>query len=334
MSHSTRYPDAIRLGYKWNPDTGEIGAPVTYPLQSGMITIAPTLSGKGVGIEIPTLASYLGGMSVLSVDPTGQNAANCAEARRRMGHKVVCVNPTGAHTGMYPDLASVGCNPMVAGIDVKGPRFYDETVVIADALNWSEKGDIFFTEGGKDLVTCLTGYVRWRDGDDANITEVMRLLMEGEKRDANGVPTQGLRQTAAHMVKYPVWWIAALASRFLGDPGSSTKTIDSIKQTAQTAARSMLSDQIRADLGKNGVDFAELTQHPVTVFIIPPQTNLAFHAVWLRLIVATALNSIYRQMGNVKVTTLLMLSEFPALGSSRVISDALAQANKYGLRTW
>src|SRR5271154_7154474 len=120
--------DEIRLGVEWLPYKrfgGNTGGPVTCPLDGHFELIAPPGSGKGVCLEIPNLLTGLRNVSVLSVDPSGQNAAVCAEARRRMGQLVQCLNPLGMHVRRYPDLQSVGCNPL-AGISSRSRLFYQE----------------------------------------------------------------------------------------------------------------------------------------------------------------------------------------------------------------
>src|ERR1700761_5149043 len=97
----------LMLGQAWNPDNGSKGQGVTYNFSTHATVIAPTGSGKGVGIELPNLISGLRDASVLNPDPSGQNAAICAAARRAMGHEVVAFNPFNLNTDTYPDLADV-----------------------------------------------------------------------------------------------------------------------------------------------------------------------------------------------------------------------------------
>ena len=81
---------------------------------------------------------------------------------------------------------------------------------------------------------------------------------------------KGLNVTAMEMALCDTFWIKTAAGRFISDRTKSEKTIDSIRQTAQTAARSLRSEQVRHDLGKPGPDWSQLTREPVTVYIIPP----------------------------------------------------------------
>src|SRR5690349_5728305 len=118
--------DQLRLGYAWDPETGRTGNAVYFDLSSHLTLFGPTRCGKGATLEIPNLLLGLHGMSVVSIDPTGQNAAVCAQARRKAGSKVLPGNPLGLHVKRYPDLKSVGCNPLVGGVDPNSPRFFEE----------------------------------------------------------------------------------------------------------------------------------------------------------------------------------------------------------------
>jgi type IV secretion system protein VirD4 len=328
--------DVLRLGVAWNPDGGKLAGPVTFDLAEGhAFLFGPTRCGKGVTIEMPNALLGLHNTSLISIDPTAQQACVSAEVRRKAGSKVVALNPMGLQAARYPDLASVGCNPMLTGMNPQSPRFYEEAAAICDALAWSDKGDPFWPDSGRALVTGLLMWVRLRDGDGANISTVMQLLMEGERLDEDGTPLKGLRATATEMTASGHYQVEALAGQFLGE-GQETisKTVESIQQTARTAARSLLSDPVRLDLGKNGIDWASLTRTPTTVFIILPAEDLEFHTVWLRLIVCSALNAIYRLAGAYRVLTLFWLSEFFALGKLRPIQSAMGQAAKYGVRVF
>src|ERR1700752_4694698 len=125
---------AVYCGNRWNPATGGEGAPVFVDLESNFELIAPPGAGKGAALEIPNLLLGLrGSCSTVSIDPSGQNAAVCAEARRRAGNRVLSLNPLGLHVELYPDLQSVGCNPL-ANIDPRSPLFFQHGQAVADAL--------------------------------------------------------------------------------------------------------------------------------------------------------------------------------------------------------
>lgn len=324
--------DELVLGDEWDPATGRDGKPVTFDLSSHFTVMGPTRCGKDATLGIPNTLRRLHGKSLIDLDTTGQAAAVCGPARVAAGSKFLPLNPMRLHVERYPDLVSVGCNVLVEGIDPDSPRFYEESVAISDAFDWADKGDQFWPNAGRDYATSLIMHVRRRDGDDANFSTVLQLMMEGEEIDAAGRPTKGPRYMAAEMIATGHFQIAALAGRFLSN--ASPRTIESIRQTAQTAARSLLSDPIRADLAKKSGIWNTITERSVYVPIILPAEDTEFHKVWLRLIVSCGLNVIYRKAGNVRVTTVLRLPEFFALGPLRSVQAAMGQAAKYGVRVW
>jgi type IV secretion system protein VirD4 len=149
----------IYLGDEWDWETGRTGKPVTVDLESNLEIIAPPGGGKGACLEIRALLLGLrGSVSTLSVDPSGQNAAVCAEARRTAAkNDVLCLNPFGLHVERYPDLASAGCNPL-ANIDPRSPLFFQDCQAVADALIKIEGKDPHWTESARGLIT---GVIMW-----------------------------------------------------------------------------------------------------------------------------------------------------------------------------
>jgi len=150
---------AFHFGVQWDAATGLTGAPVVCDLESNCEIIAPPGAGKGACLEIPNLLLGLrGNVSNISLDPSGQNAAVCAEARRSAAHnEVLCLNPFGLHVERYPDLASVGCNPL-ANIDPHSTLFFQECQAVADALIKIDSKDPHWTESARGLIT---GIVMW-----------------------------------------------------------------------------------------------------------------------------------------------------------------------------
>ena len=148
----------ILLGEKWDAETGRTDEPVSVDLESHFELIAPPGAGKGAALEMLNLLIGLICVSVVGVDPSGQNAAVCAEARRKAGNDVLCLNPFGLHVGQYADLKSCGCNPM-ARIDPRSPLFYQECAAIGEALiKFDNDGQRHFPESARGLVT---GLVMW-----------------------------------------------------------------------------------------------------------------------------------------------------------------------------
>lgn len=82
---------------------------------------------------------------------------------------------------------------------------------------------------------------------------------------------------------------------------------------------------MRADPSRNSLDFAALKDpRAKTIPVIPDAGKLETFSVWLRLVIAYALNALYRRAGE-GLRTLFMLSEFAQLGHLKPIMTALGQ---------
>jgi type IV secretion system protein VirD4 len=86
-----------------------------------------------------------------------------------------------------------------------------------------------------------------------------------------------------------------------------------------------------SDLGRNGVDFRMLKQKPCTVYVVLPAERLREHSIWLRLVITSALRSLYSPRG---VPVLFMLDEFAQLGRLEVIERNMALMRGYGVKLW
>ena len=67
--------------------------------------------------------------------------------------------------------------------------------------------------------------------------------------------------------------IASLAGRFT----ERTNELTSIRSTADTQTRWILSEPMRDDLKKSGVDFSKLKKRPTTVYVILPAERMRTH---------------------------------------------------------
>jgi type IV secretion system protein VirD4 len=330
--------DEILLGMEWFPHGRQrTGNPVSCPLDGHFELIAPPGSGKGVCLEIPNLCLGLQHISVLSIDPSGQNAAVCAEARRRMGQEVVCLNPYGMHIELYPDLKSAGYNPL-AGISSRSRIFYQECAAIGEALIVIEGNDPHWSQSARGLIT---GLIMWEilkaelhEHRDPLLENIRAMLCEPVIEGDNGKLTAGLPCHAQAAIDSGNLQIADLLGRYVNE---DSREIDSIVSTARTQTEWLLSEPMRADLKKNGVDWGQLAKRPTTIFVIVPAEYLEAQEgkVWLRLVTMSALRALFATEGRRAVDKIVfMLSEFAALGKLKAAEAARSQGRKFGIRLW
>jgi type IV secretion system protein VirD4 len=319
--------EAMRLGRLGFDGKGGM---LAYAGERHLLLIGSNGAGKATRVLIPDLLS-LKDRSLVVIDPKGELAAVTADYRRTIG-EVLIVNPFDVL-----GLGSVGFNPL-AGLDPKAASFVDDAAGLGEALVKIEGNDPHWPESAQGLVVAL---LMWEvataraGGRVPSLENVRALLTEPDEYEdvigKDGKPRQklvaGLRVTAGRMIATGGFEIESLASRFL----RGTDEIASIQSTADTQTRWLLSPAVRADLAKDGVSFADLKKKPVTVYVILPAERMRTHAVWLRLVIVSALRSLYTAGG---LPVLFMLDEFAQLGHLGPIEDAFGLVRGYGVQLW
>jgi type IV secretion system protein VirD4 len=314
--------NGIILGRHYDDATHHVGEKIVYEGERHALLFGPNGTGKGTRFLIPNLLS-IKDRSVVVVDPKGELAAVTADYRRTVGD-VVMLNPFDVL-----GLGSAGFNPL-ASLDPKSPNFYDDAAALGEALIRIEGKDPHWGESAQGLIVALIMWEKLRRGADANLENVRALLTEADEYermlDAHGKQhdhlVRGLRLTAADMVADGGYEIASLAARFT----EQSSELASVRSTADTQTRWILSPPMREDLKKPGVDFRKLKEKPTTVYVILPAERMRTHSVWLRLVVVSALRALYRPGG---LRTLLLIDEMPALGHLAPLEDAFGLVRGY-----
>lgn len=321
----TRKPRSIFLGRYWNAEAREAGEEILYNGERHLLVFGPNGSGKGMRFLVPNLLRGIETQSTIVIDPKGEIAAMTAHHRRQIGHEVIILNPFNVL-----GLESAGFNPL-SGLDPESPTFYDDAAAIGEALIKVGGKDPHWSESAQGLVVALIMWEKKRNGENANLENVRHMLTEAEdwvdEIDEDGSthrrPVAGLRVTAAQMVVKGDYAIQSLAARFTKE----TQEIGSIQSAADTQTRWLLSKPVRDDLKKkNGIDFRQLKKKRTTVYVILPAERLRTHSVWLRLVIVSALRSLYRPGG---LRTVMLIDEMAALGHLAPLEDAFGLVRGY-----
>jgi type IV secretion system protein VirD4 len=320
-----------------------VGDKLVYDGERHALLFGPNGSGKGTRFLINNLLSNVG-KSILVLDPKGELAAVTSAYRHRAGNDVKILDAFGKLHEAVKDsedhhyliehglTTSAGFNPL-ATLDPKRPEtFYDDAAALGEALIKIEGKDPHWGESAQGLLVALIMWEKLRNGDDANLENVRKLLTEADEferafdKKGNIISEEhkkGLAITAADMVEEGGYEIASLAARFT----ERTNELASVRSTADTQTRWILSPPMRADLKKkDGVDFRNLKEKPTTVYVILPAERMRTHSVWLRLIVVSALRALYRPGG---LRTLMLIDEMPALGHLAPLEDAFGLVRGY-----
>lgn len=289
-----------------------------------VMVFAPTRSGKGVGLVIPTLLSWTG--SAVIHDIKGENWNLTAGWRTRFSHCLL-FNPTDAKSAAY--------NPL---LEVRGGMHEVRDVQnIADIL--------------VDPEGALERRNHWEKTSHALLVgAILHVLYAGEDKTLRGV---------ANFLSDPACAFEVTLHRMM----TTKHLVEEVHPVVASAAREVLnkSDNERSGVLSTAMSFlglyrdptvAEVTsrcdwriadlisaEHPVSLYLVVPPSDISRTKPLIRLI----LNQIGRRLTESldgsdgiarKHKLLLMLDEFPALGRLDFFESALAFMAGYGLRAF
>ncbi|MGO4563181.1 conjugal transfer protein TraG [Mesorhizobium sp. 2RAF21] len=287
-----------------------------------ILCFAPTRSGKGVGLVVPSLLTWPG--SAIVHDIKGENWQLTAGFRARHG-RVLLFDPTNAKSSAYNPLLEVR----------RGEWEVRDVQNIADIL--------------VDPEGSLEKRNHWEKTSHALLVgAILHVLYAEPDKTLAGVaaflsdPRRPIESTLAAMMKTP----------HLGDAGPHP--------VIASAARELLnkSDNERSGVLSTAMSFlglyrdpvvAEVTRrcdwrimdlvaakHPATLYLVVPPSDIARTKPLIRLI----LNQVGRRLTEDlqakagRHRLLLMLDEFPALGRLDFFESALAFMAGYGLKSF
>ncbi|NDP37812.1 MAG: conjugal transfer protein TraG [Rhodoferax sp.] len=289
-----------------------------------VLTFAPTRSGKGVGLVVPTLLSWPA--SAVIHDIKGENWNITAGWRSRFSHCLL-FNPTDPKSAAYNPLLEVR----------RGAHEVRDVQNIADIL--------------VDPEGALERRNHWEKTSHALLVgAILHVLYAGRDKTLRGV-ANFLSDPAC---PFEVTLHRMMTTRHLGE---------STHPVVASAAREVLnkSDNERSGVLSTAMSFlglyrdptvAEVTsrcdwriadlisaEHPVSLYLVVPPSDISRTKPLIRLI----LNQIGRRLTESldgsdgverKHKLLLMLDEFPALGRLDFFESALAFMAGYGLRAF
>jgi type IV secretion system protein VirD4 len=293
-----------------------------------VMAFAPTRSGKGVGLVIPTLLSWTD--STVVHDIKGENWQLTAGWRSRFSHCLL-FNPTDARSARYNPLLEVR----------KGPDEVRDVQNIADIL--------------VDPEGALERRNHWeKTGHSLLVGAILHVLYAEEEKTLARVATflSDPRRSFEHTLR------AMMATNHIG---TSDKPV--VHPVVASAAREVLnkSDNERSGVLSTAMSFLGLyrdpvvaaatsacdwritdlvdTERPVSLYLVIPPSDISRTKPLVRLV----LNQIGRRLTerlegdpakSHKRHLLMMLDEFPALGRLDFFETALAFMAGYGIRAY
>lgn len=312
-----------------------------------IIALAPTRSGKGVGLVIPTLLSWE--HSVVALDVKGENWALTSGWRHQNGHKVLRWDPTDAlegrsarynpleeirigtiyETGDVMNVATLLVDPDGKGVDghweqtARSLLIGAITHVAYKTRNEGRFGTLaevlreLTNLGYEDMANEWKQYEHWRDGD-------IFYDSSGNVREDPCHPV--VEQAANEMLNRAEEEASSVLSTAVAKLGLYTDPI-----VARNTARSdfRITDIMDSDA-------------PVSLYLVLNPTNIQRLKPLVRLFLAQLVYILMPEMefqgGQMKAPykhrLLLLLDEFPALGKLGIFEQALAYFGGWNIKAY
>lgn len=306
-----------------------------------VLVFAPTRSGKGAGVVIPTLLTWP--HSALIHDLKGENWALTAGWRKRAGHVCLKFDPTD------PTGTSVKYNPLEQVrlrteheaedvqnivhmiVDPDGRGLNDHWVKTGAALLTGTILHVLYAEPNKTL----RGVAGVLSDPRATMPETIERMLSTEHDPDESMGWQNYRgePTRTHP-------IVAESMRELLNKSENERS--GVFSTAMSFLSLYRDPVVAANTERSEFSISDLMNHerPVSLYLVVPLSSRDRLRPLMRLILNQIVRTLTTTMNyrdgrataEYKHQLLLMLDEFPALGRLEVFSDALALIAGYGLR--
>ncbi|NHK27195.1 conjugal transfer protein TraG [Parvularcula flava] len=290
-----------------------------------VLAFAPTRSGKGVGLVVPTLLSWTG--SAVIHDIKGENWTLTSGWRSRFS---ACIrfDPT--------DTASPRFNPLMEVR--KGPGEVRDVQNIADILvdpEGSLERRSHWEKTGHALLVGVILHVLYAE-DDKTLAGCARFLSDPsrpfEKTLGRMLKTRHLRGPDGAREVHPV--VAQAARELLNKADNERSGVLSTALSFLSLYRDPVVAAVTSASDWRITDLVGAAR-PVSLYLVVPPSDLSRTRPLIRLI----LNQIGRRLTEAlpdgkRRRLLLMLDEFPALGRLDFFESALAFMAGYGVRAY
>ncbi len=311
-----------------------------------ILAFAPTRSGKGVGLVIPTLLAW--SESAVVYDIKGENWAKTAGFRAQQGHLCFKFSPV-------EEASSSRFNPL-SEVRLFTPRDVSDAQNIANMIvrtgedspqerYWQDAAASITT--GMILHVCYEAALEGRIASLADLAHVFTkpgcsfretleelLNYPHDPRHAHNWHMPAGERTATHpVVKEKVQEMLDKEDRDFGGVLSTAKTALTLYSDPLVARNTSASDFTIADL----VNY----ERPISLYLVVPPSDKIRLRPLIRLMFTMVVNRLTEKMvfegaeqKKNRHRLLLLIDEFPSLNRMEIFADALSYMAGYGLKAY
>ncbi|MGH1404340.1 MAG: type IV secretory system conjugative DNA transfer family protein [Alphaproteobacteria bacterium] len=313
-------------------------------IKAHILQIGATRSGKGISGSVPICLTHMGSM-VCAAPKDGEQAEIAAVYRRDvLGHLTCLIDPEDRVASRRGFNCS-GFNPLIH-LDPKSPDFFDDAMLIGEAIVETNDKDKFWSNEAKALIAGLCMHIRTcpqsllpnpRGARDlGQVRDCLNLppkqfkeLISGafSKEEEDGkekiiLVTPGMAQSRNRFVR-------AAAGRI---QNKAAKELSGVISTAQVNTHFLESPRNRTVLSKNDYHPDMLANGNTSVFLIISTAKISTDNRLVRLFVSWSLRCVSRFETKPNPPVLFQLEEMgTSLGYLREVEIAVGLMAGYGL---
>ena len=312
------------------------------------MVIAPTRTGKGVSIIIPTLLTWQG--SCVINDIKGENYEFTSEYRSKiLKNKILKFEPTAVE-------GSCCYNPLNE-IRIKTIYEYQDAHAIAEIIMTSSKSEDLdhWHRSGLNFLTGMIIYVLYEEkyntkDRQANLSDIINEINDGETHDKKFNRIKKKKFPKYENIFNEIYnepdnkgtnpKIKNMAAEMENKPKEERGSIIS---TTLTCMNIFSDPVIEKNTSKSDFEIKNLMndEQPLSLYFIIPPKNLGITGLLLKIMITQIIHGLTEKMQydskKKKIETLhkllLVIDEFPLLGKITILEEAIAYATGYGIRS-
>ncbi|MGL5983381.1 MAG: type IV secretory system conjugative DNA transfer family protein [Cetobacterium sp.] len=324
-----------------------------------MIAMAPTRSGKGVGLVIPTLLTWKGSTFVLDIK--NENFALTSKYREKIGQRIIRFAPTDINSNKYNPLSEIQLGTLFE---------YDQTREIVEALITVNESDTFFGPTAVNFLTAVILFVMYSKANEDEVgclRDVYRFLTspattEEQKLQAMAYNDHITKETenkfnwdkekSDYLFEYVTKdlitlkseerpYIHPTVSKMGADMlGRADKERSGIISSAKTNLAIFDTPLIGENTSSSELKLSDLMngEKPITFYFVTPPKDLEKVKVLAKILILQMINKLTAEIKiegkPYKHRLLLLIDEFPAIGKMKDFETSLAFSAGYGVKAF
>src|SRR5579863_915043 len=330
----------------WCPEGGHRLSYLRHNGPEHVLAFAPTRSGKGVGLVIPSLLAWE--ESAVIYDIKGENWAKTAGFRSRQGHRCFKFSPV-------EDQASSRFNPL-SEVRLFTPRDVSDAQNIANMIvrtGEDSPQERYWQDAAASITTGMILHVCYEAALEGRVACLADLAHVFTRPGSSFRDTLDELLNFEHDPGYAHNWTMPTGERTVTHPvvrekvqemlDKEDRDFGGVLSTAKTALTLCSDPLIAQNTSASDFTIDDLVNHerPISLYLVVPPSDKIRLRPLIRLMFTMTVNRLTEKMvfqgaeqKRNRHRLLLLIDEFPSLNRMEVFADALSYMAGYGLKAY